>query len=266
MRHWSLRIVVPTDRAELLSVELVLAGALAVGEETDGNDTTLIAGFDDEPTAHQAASTFGDYAPELHSSEPDWVEQQRAGIEPTHAGPWFVRAPWHDPCGDSSLTEIVIDPGSSFGHGGHPTTTLLLELLPSTIGLGDRVTDVGSGSGILGIAAGKLGAQVNCLEVDDEAVGIASENIVANEVGDLVSVTKADVTDEFQSNPTAMVNLTIDLQEQAARSLQDTPTLLISGILDEQLPRLRQMFPTHRVGSSLRSQGWVALTLHKWQG
>lgn len=114
--------------------------------------------------------------------EVDWAEAWKQFFVPREVGRFFVRPSWEDAPTPTGLTEIVLDPGQAFGTGDHPTTRMCLVLVGETVQPDQRVADVGTGSGILSIAAAKLGAQVEGVDVDAPSVDAARENAARNAV------------------------------------------------------------------------------------
>ncbi len=122
----------------------------------------------------------------------EWARRSQANLTAIRVGRVIVAPPWHDPASASPPPDlrptsgditIVIDPSTGFGTGHHETTRLCLSLLQSIDLGGRRVIDVGTGSGVLGIAAAKLGAaSVVAFDEDPEALRNARENVVRNEV------------------------------------------------------------------------------------
>lgn len=123
----------------------------------------------------RAAFAHADVAP----VPPDWEQRWRRFHEPVEVGPLWVGPRWHDP--PAGALAVIIDPGRAFGTGAHPTTRLCLELLasvPRTSAL-----DVGCGSGVLAVAAARLGfAPVSAVDNDPAAVESARANAEANGV------------------------------------------------------------------------------------
>lgn len=114
--------------------------------------------------------------------EEDWSESWKQFFKPQRIGRLLVRPAWEAP-GDGVAVEIVIDPGQAFGTGDHPTTRMCLRLLERTLRPGMSVADIGAGSGILSIAAAKLGAgQVDAVDIDSGSVEAARNNAAANGV------------------------------------------------------------------------------------
>ena len=142
--------------------------------------------------AREAVAILGAGPPRMTELDPKvWTENwKRHFARRTFAGRIEVRPPWEDPTPPSGdLLSIVINPGMAFGTGLHETTASCLELLVEEMRPGARVADVGCGSGILAIAAARLGASaVLATDVDPLAIDAAAENVAANAVADVVRV------------------------------------------------------------------------------
>lgn len=130
--------------------------------------------------------------------EEDWIESFRAHHRPARVGRIVIKPtwePWPSPHLPPRRNDIVIeiDPGLAFGTGQHPTTRICLSEMQSRLHRGDRVLDFGCGSGILAIAAAKLGAgEVLGIDCDPSAIRVAEENVRRNEVGETVTLRCSD--------------------------------------------------------------------------
>ena len=182
----------------------------------------------------------------------EWARRSQAGLTPIRIGRIVVAPPWAIPPSDESLASglrppssdlrppasdllIVIDPSTGFGTGHHETTRLCLSLLQDVELAGRQVIDVGTGSGVLAIAAAKLGASsVVAMDEDPEALRNARENVERNGVAGIVDLREEDLA-SFHCEPAEVVvaNLTgAEIQRQASRlaSLVETGgTLIVSG-------------------------------------
>ena len=128
-------------------------------------------------------------------TEADWAEAWKANYGVFRIGRRLVVKPtWHDYDSQPNDLIIALDPGMAFGSGLHPTTRLCLESLENYVCPQATVLDVGTGSGILAIAAARLGAShVLALDTDPLAVRVARENVALNEVGPVVRVEEGSV-------------------------------------------------------------------------
>jgi ribosomal protein L11 methyltransferase len=162
---------------------------------------------------------------------PRWEERWRDFHRPVVVEGVWIGPPWEEP--PSALPSVVIDPGRAFGTGAHATTRLSLQLL-ARLERGS-VLDIGCGSGVLAIAAAKLGfGPVSAIDVDAQAVAAARLNARVN--GVTLSARVADATrDELPATDVAVANVTRDLVEAVAPRL-DVARLVTSGYLESGPP------------------------------
>jgi len=175
--------------AERVAAEAFEAGALGLEEREAGDGITLLlyAAEDQTPRLRQALAEACGEAVEMEAPEPvrpvDWSEAWKDRLEPVIVSPRLtVRPPFRDPAAGGGA-EVVIDPGQAFGTGGHASTRLALEwvdaLAPTLAGA--RVLDAGCGSGVLALAALRLGAErALAFDVDPLAPLAARENAAVN--------------------------------------------------------------------------------------
>jgi ribosomal protein L11 methyltransferase len=145
--------------------------------EIDGADASELVAFTDEAGAERLRARFGDVhvEPVPHGWESEWMRFHR----PVELGSLWIGPPWERAA--PGLEAVVIDPGLAFGTGAHPTTQLCIELLQALEPA--SLLDVGCGSGVLAIAACKLGYEpVVAIDVDEAAVEATSRNAAANGV------------------------------------------------------------------------------------
>ena len=174
----------------------------------------------------------------------DWAEAWKAHYKPMRIGRrLLIRPPWIDVETSPGDIKIALDPGMAFGSGAHPTTQLCLEALERLIEPAQDVLDLGSGSGILAIAAAKLGAgKVLALDIDPIAARVTAENARANGVGDKISAecgSLASVLGGARRFDLATVNILarviLQLTEQGLGEIvRPGGFAIFSGIIDTQ--------------------------------
>lgn len=205
----------------------------------------------------------------------NWNESWKQNFKPLRIGKRIMVVPaWLNPPLQAGDVEIRLDPGMAFGTGTHPTTQLCLasteQLLGRYVPPGSPVIDLGTGSGILAIAAAKLSSgPVRAVDVDADAVRVATENVLVNGVADTVHVSVgslADLLAEQAAAPLVLVNILarviINLfGDGLARLVTPGGYMVLSGILDTQAYEVIATLKEH--GLELRGQeqidDWVAL-------
>lgn len=260
----TLRCEVPESSSDLVITLLFEAGATAVSERDMPGGVELRAGFESTQAATAAIAKLGGRgSARLEAvAGDDWVLSQRQWIDPIRVGRFSVRAPWHESSAPIDPDEIalVIDPGTAFGHGGHPTTSLLLEMIPGLIEPNLTVVDVGTGTGVLAIAAAMLGGGVTAVDTDPAALDVARANVIGNGVEDEVVVQAATPSTPLAAD-LALVNLTISGHRAVAPRLGSTPIVAASGILDHQLDELLELYLPRSATVTNRSSDWIATVL-----
>jgi ribosomal protein L11 methyltransferase len=269
-------------RARRADAEIVLAELLELApggvEEVEISAETVeyaVYGAPGElPELPDLNAAVGDRSVEVSSTEiaDDWSERWKRFhrpvlIEPPRGSPMpalHVRPPWEAASGREGSEEIVIDPGQAFGTGAHATTHLCLELLLELAVLGDRtwsLLDVGTGSGVLAIAAARLGfAPVLGLDHERESVAAARENARVNGVA--IEVRRFDLRTQALPWLEADPNTDVDMQEDgglAAGSVGSVgPVVVVANLLRPlllDLARGMSRAPAHLLaGGLLREQ------------
>jgi ribosomal protein L11 methyltransferase len=180
--------------------------------------------------------------------EKDWENAWKAHFAPIMIGPKLVIQPAWIPLKETDRVPILMDPGMAFGTGTHPTTQLCLEAIEDLLHVDQSVIDLGCGSGILSIAAAKLGAgQVLAVDIDSIALQNAHKNVELNHVGHIVTLNQGslDLLLEEMPSPRVPADLVVaniitkTLEELIRVGLGETVhpegTLILSGILDHQV-------------------------------
>lgn len=166
----------------------------------------------------------------------DWAENYKKFFKPIRIGRILIKPSWEEVADADTGVIIELDPGMAFGTGSHPTTEGCLRFLQDVIKGGETVFDLGTGSGILAIAAAKLGAsRVIAIDNDDVAIAAAEENAVKNNVADKIDFTVADFASFEPVNASIVVaNITapliIDFLPSILEKIRGLTTLIASGI------------------------------------
>jgi len=197
----------------------------------------------------------------------DWLESWKAEFVPLRIGGFLVRPTWSEPTAGDAV-ELVLDPGMAFGTGLHPTTQQCLEALTTLPLEGKSVLDVGTGSGILAIAAAKRGGSPGvAVDTDPLAVDAARENAMRNGVAIPVAEgSAADVPGRFDVVIANIVSPVLQrIAPHLAARLSGGGTLLVAGISAPAEAATRQAFAHVRLEVLDRSErdDWVALALRR---
>jgi ribosomal protein L11 methyltransferase len=269
------------DDAEALSVTVEDADAGTAGERpvfdepaTEPSDgwrrARLTALFADEAAAWRAEAALRHLGPGIERTEVqpvaerDWVRATQAEFAPVDCGHglWIVPG-WHEPPG-AARTVVRLDPGMAFGTGTHPTTRMCLGFLAGRAAAGTpwpRVLDYGTGSGILGIAAARLGASdIDAVDIDGAAVETARANALANGVSvrtgrpDIASGRYGLVLANILARPLVV------LAPLLAGHVADGGELVLAGLLTTQVDTLREAYAPWLALEAIGSEdGWALL-------
>lgn len=294
-RQW-LKITVHTDPALTDAIEDFMMGISDAGVELtvdQPGETTLINGYFDKSRADQTetegitkqlsgylqelAEIFEVATPTMTSTfieDEDWSATWKEHFKPFAIIPGLVIAPtWEEYHGKENEKVIVMDPGMAFGTGHHATTSLSLQLLRDALAKHSAISvlDVGTGTGILGMAAALFGATtVVAIDNDPEAVSAASDNCARNNLQRIMEVAGTPLSS--LSDPFSLVianivhDVLLELAPDLARLTADGGQLILSGILSgPQVASIVSCF-TH-LGFSLNRQEqqkeWAALLFNK---
>jgi ribosomal protein L11 methyltransferase len=202
-----------------------------------------------DAAARALAASFGThlYVESLNVEDDDWAARSQAQLKAITVGRIIVAPPWdserlqdsktlHD---SQTLAVVVIQPSMGFGTGHHATTRLTLKALQEVRLHKRTVLDIGCGSGVLAIAAVKLGARSAIgIDIDPDALDNARENAELNQMGDRVRYAEGDFRDMSLNADVVMANLTGGLLERSAAPLSAIVApggyLIVSGFMDSE--------------------------------
>ena len=287
--------------AELLSEALIEQGALSVDihdAAADTPDEQLLFGEPGEPSEaiwqNAEVSALFDKDANLdeimrnvtrtahldrqpryrleHVEEQDWVRLTQSQFEPIQISSrlWIVPT-WHQ-SPDPAAINLILDPGLAFGTGSHPTTQLCLDWLDQNLQQGDRLIDYGCGSGILAIAALKLGAaHVTGIDIDPQAIKASQENASCNHCDParfVFSTRYRAAAKDLKSNEQVdvvvaniLANPLIMLAPVLSQAIRKEGRIVLSGVLQEQAEEVNNVYQQwFDMCIANKQEDWVLLT------
>lgn len=265
MRELRLRVSVDGVEEVLDAVLPALPGGAHVRE--DGGAVELQIGVGPGvPDEQELRGLAGPYVLDISSVEvsDDWRERRLSRYEPLIVGDRFlVRPDWAPPADDPALTEIVLGQRAAFGTGLHPTTQACLAML-GDLSPGGPFADYGCGSGVLSIAAAKLGwSPVTAVDVDPLSIQATRENAELNSVD--LEVVQADVTAEAAPGArTVVANVPPDIHGALADRLTEAPAVaLISGFQAPERDAVVTAWGAHGLSpvAELSAHEWLLLVM-----
>jgi ribosomal protein L11 methyltransferase len=244
-----------------------------------------ILGYFDRPPADEmvrgelefALQTYGLSIDEVISIEhrivenTDWLAEWKKHWKPTNVGRFVIAPPWADVKSEGRIV-IRIEPNMAFGTGTHETTQLCLEAIERNYSAGQSFLDIGTGTGILAIAAAKIGVAdklptslITAFDIDPQSVAIARENAVMNGVADRINFAEGSVLPDSPLYDQVCANLTLDVILPLLPILlgKANNILILSGILAEQADEiLAELVNSGFERFEVESRGeWVSVTV-----
>ena len=192
----------------------------------------------------------------------DWLRASLDSFKPIKIGSFWVKPSWNiDPI-PKDLTLLNLDPGLAFGTGMHPTTQLCLEWLSANPPTGQTIMDFGCGSGILGVAAGCLGAvQVTGLDIDPQALRATDQNAGLNDL-----IVETVLPNQIPSRryhvviANILANPLIELADTLNELTGTGGKIVLAGLLDEQADQVRAAYPAITFDADVSKEGWTRLS------
>lgn len=280
-----LRVAAPAHQIDDLTDFLNASGALAITYVDRADDPVLEPGPGTTPLWQHTniVALFADTAElepivqNLHASfgmslscqceilaDQDWERACLHDFKPMRFGANLWICPTWDAVEDPAAVVVTLDPGLAFGTGTHPTTALCLEWLANHPPLDKTVIDFGCGSGILAIAAARLGARhIYAIDHDAQALLATRDNAIKNGVSPRVSVmTPAELISPSVELITANILLEplLDLAETFYQILQAQGRVVISGIIESQIDLIKRSYaPRFKIQSEQTMENWACL-------
>jgi ribosomal protein L11 methyltransferase len=228
--------------------------------------------FNDASERDRAAAAILDAIPHL-TIEPvdlpdeDWAARSQQSLTAVHAGAFIVAPPWDVPADPGTATVIVIEPSMGFGTGHHATTRMCLRLLSAIDVTDQTVLDLGTGSGVLSMAAALMGARrVTGIDVDQDAINSAESSARLNTLPDTIEFQVSD----FRHSPPSpadivLANLTGGMLTSSATAIEalvkPRGSLILSGFDHSEADGVLAAFASFTERQRLSEDNWVALLL-----
>jgi ribosomal protein L11 methyltransferase len=269
-----------SDSCEAIEYSLMEAGALGTETSEAGSGSVTVTGYFEAAAEIEVVRNvlldglrIYNFAPasliDLKVREVanrDWLAEWKKDWRPVEVGRFVIAPPWSEITRASGRIVIRIEPGMAFGTGTHETTRLCLKAIEKQF-RGGSFLDVGTGTGILAIAAAKMfpDARVEACDTDAEAVGIARDNSRLNDVGDRIAFRVGSVDEQTTSADLVCANLTAPVIADLLPSLLSATCghLVLSGILDTQSELVQsRLLELGTTGFEIDSDGeWIAMVV-----
>jgi ribosomal protein L11 methyltransferase len=204
-------------------------------------------------------------------ADQNWNQQWEETIKAQTVGSFFIKPTWSQEAVPQDKILLEIDPKMSFGTGYHETTRLILQLLPDVIADNDFVIDAGTGTGILSIAAIKLGAHHTfAFDIDEWSISNTKENILLNEVGESIAVKKgsSEVLSHKSKADVVLANIErntiIELFPDLDAALKKGGMMVLSGLLEKDKSSIVSILgDKYQIVDIPQENEWIAIQAKK---
>jgi len=203
-------------------------------------------------------------------NEEEWATAWKKYYNPVKISEKFTIVPTWEMYEPVSSDELIIelDPGMAFGTGTHPTTVMCIQALERTVRPGDRVIDVGTGSGVLSIAAAQLGAEdVRAYDLDEVAVTTAKLNIKLNKVSKTVAISQNNLLNGVEDNSADVIvanilaEVILRFTNDVARVVKPGGAFIASGIIQQKKDLVKEALVAagFSISETILMEDWVAI-------
>jgi len=194
----------------------------------------------------------------------DWIKLYQESVQPIEVGTFYIHPSWNGP--KEGLKNILIDPTLAFGSGHHETTNTCLLAVEKYIKADDQIADIGTGSGILAIAAAKVGACVDICDTDIVAVEDAIKNFESN--SSIVNkYWEGSANNTTKIYDVVIANIVADVLAMIAKDLKkitkENGILILSGIMEHHKQKVLNKFKDCEIVEELQQNEWVTLIVKK---
>jgi len=195
-------------------------------------------------------------------SNKDWIKTYQESVKPVEIDEFYIHPSWYPP--KENKINILIDPALAFGSGHHETTRSCVKAIKKYVKQNDTLLDVGCGSGILGIVAAKLGANVDACDTDPLAVESAKENFELNGVK-YGQIWQGSANSTDKTYDVVVANIIADVLIFIASELKSKVNnyLILSGIIDKYKNRVLDKYKDFELVEEIPENEWVTLILKR---
>ena len=268
-KYYELTMTLQEDFVEFIAdfVANISGDGLEIGQDTiivrSENDVAFI-----EDAVNSLVGTLGGtidigYKTEVKENV-DWIAQYQNSVQPIEAGKFYIYPSWYEAKEDK--INIKIDPELAFGSGHHATTFSCLDAIGTYVQGTERVLDVGCGSGILGLACSKLGAEVDLCDTDPISVDSCEKNFALNgeEYEELWEGSANQAQGEYDI---VIANIIADVLKFIVHDLKKSTKinglLILSGILDKKEEQVLEAYANLELIERKQKEEWVTLVYRK---
>lgn len=282
MRHWfGVDITVSPAASEQVESAFSVMGAIGTAADSlrrKPEDPVVVTGFFEEPVSLEDVEEAIGEEFDVHGidrdavtsvdfrlvEEEDWLAEWKKHWKPTEVGRFIIAPPWSPEPKIEDKIVIRIEPSMAFGTGTHETTQLCLEAIGEIETPGMSVIDVGTGTGVLAIAAAKVGSRhIRAYDTDAHSVNIAAENAAANGVAEAINFFEGSIDETTEPADLIIANLTLDVILPMLSLLVEKADiwLLLSGILAIQRGEIEAALSKFELGDvNVRQRGeWISV-------
>jgi ribosomal protein L11 methyltransferase len=194
----------------------------------------------------------------------DWIKIYQQSVQPIDIGSFYIHPSWNE--SKHGKLNIVIDPTLAFGSGHHETTNECIKAIDKYVSKNDTVCDIGTGSGILGIAAVKLGAIVDICDTDIIAINDAIKNFKSNSI-EPNQFWEGSVNSVDNKYEVVIANIVADVLAMISRDIKkvvkDNGIIILSGIMEQYKQKVLNKFSDCKILEELQQNEWVTLVVKK---
>ena len=194
----------------------------------------------------------------------DWIKLYQMSVQPIVVGNFYIHPSWNEP--KEEMINIVIDPTLAFGSGHHETTNCCLSAVEKYVKDKSKVADIGTGSGILAIAASKVGAVVDICDTDIVAVNDAIKNFKSNTVT-VNEYWEGSANNTVKTYNVVIANIVADVLVMISKDLKkitkDDGIIILSGIMEQHKQKVLNKFKDCEILEELQQNEWVTLIVKK---